>query len=217
MLRIRLDIFGEDRGQVYEGKISNVSNLAAQSNYSVQLDDVAKRLKLKNYARWSEPVQGLAARCISLAIKGLEPKPLIPWTSSLVRLEIQGGGYGPIKEIARCEVHHRTEKAGVFTSSEQGADYEGEHPLREGYSHPWELAEHMFRIGAWRKDVRARRRMLRVPVHEYRGVSYVDLQEIPEPARSAFKSRVWHSTRPLIPWVEQAIPSNVWNQFLNGG
>lgn len=57
-------------------------------------------------------------------------------------------------------------------------------------------------------------RLDEVPIRECNGRSYVDLAEIPELARSAFRRSLYGAQCPLIPGVKNAAYSWDWTLFL---
>jgi len=61
-----------------------------------------------------------------------------------------------------------------------------------------------------------RPRLLRIPVYEDGDTRYVKLSDIPEPARSAFESRLLGSTCPVIDGIADAAYAHDWQDFLAG-
>lgn len=52
------------------------------------------------------------------------------------------------------------------------------------------------------------------PVHEWGGLHYVDLTDIPEPARTAFQRSLYGAQRPLVPGVKEPAYPQDWRLFL---
>lgn len=56
----------------------------------------------------------------------------------------------------------------------------------------------------------------KVPIHESGRLRYVRVDDIPEPARSAFERSMSHSTVPVIPGEERCAYIWDWTDFVNG-
>jgi hypothetical protein len=96
---------------VLDGEIGNVSNLAAISSYEAWLEG-RKTVMLEGYPRWSEPVQGLLARCIALSEAKAEPpdEACLPanWISVRVDIGLNSGGRSrKIKRLAMCRMERQ--------------------------------------------------------------------------------------------------------------
>lgn len=57
-------------------------------------------------------------------------------------------------------------------------------------------------------------RLAKIPVHEWNGLQYVDLNEIPEPVRSAFHRSLYGAQVPAVPGVGVAAYVWDWELFM---
>lgn len=188
---------------VLDGEIGNISNLAAMSSYEAWLQG-RLTVTLENYPRWSEPVQGLLARCIALS-KAKDDSTgeagLPDWKSVRVDIGLNLGGRSQkIVRLAMCRIE-RQEGNICTVGSREGTlcGFVEDVQLRPIYRDVWDVAHQAICVSTFGGDVLPPKKPLDVPIHEEPGYSYVLSHEIPEPLRSAFEYRQRWSGRPCVP------------------
>lgn len=223
-----------DQWSRLQGKVFNVSHLAAISDYDSAFDgrvaaDESARV-LRAYPRWAESSRGLVARCLALSAPvGTPPLWSAVWQEMVVEIALPGARNAQPRMLALATA----QQIGEVTNGRQvlsvgwadlapGAGLTGYSSRvmerAEGYPDPWALAEHVLRQGVFGQDALPACAALQVPVHRIeRGLTYVREADIPEPARSEFARRMAHSTRPLIADESPAYYSWDWDAFINGG
>jgi hypothetical protein len=204
MLVVKLTVMVPGEPIVLDGEIGNVSNLAAISSYEARLEG-RKTVTLEGYPRWSEPVQGLLARCIALSKANAEQTDEVRlpsnWKSVRVDIGLNSGGRSRrIERLAMCRVERQDGNICTVGSREATLIRFFEClDLRPNYDDVWDVAHHALCVSTFGDDVLLPTKPLDVPIHEEPGYSYVLSHEIPEPLRSAFEYRQRWSGRPCVP------------------
>ncbi len=199
--------------------MGNVSNLAATSNYRAHVEGLnPKTLSIEGYPRWSEPTLGLVARVIQSARLGKDRGVNIDIVDRMtLSIAIVPGGLGTPRVLETMEMVRQGDCFDVeFTCLTSGVKKQRSVPMPGGVGSPWRLVLAAAKAILWAKARIPKAVALDVPVVRDGNLSVVRLDDIPEPARSAFAKRMAHTTRlcPLIPELGDVYYLWDWTRFL---
>ena len=229
MLIVLVTVVGRSgRSMVLQGEIANVGDLRAVSSYEAWLEDRDGQ-RLDRYPRWCEPVRALVARCIAQsrphAAKGDAGKRTrsdaaqarIGWSRLRVDIGLQPGGRGRVRRLAMARMVRPESGEGQLELGWIEGPLRGHREIqpRRAYPDAWSLAEHALTESVFLKDELPVPIALDIPIRQTgTSSSFVLANDIPEPARSAFKWRQQYSGRPCFP--ADAHHAWDWLDFING-
>ena len=216
MLVIKLKLATPQRDIALHGEISNVSGLAPRSSYDIDFDG-REMARLDDYPRWCESVLGLVARCLARTrVEHEEPIPA-DWTLLQVDVGIRPGGRREYRPLSMACI---TRDSGTFNIGRADSNglthFVGAVAPRKQYLDAWDLAEHGLRVATFGCDSLPPAVALEVPIRDSGRVTYVNVTDIPEPARSAFLENLGRSARPAVGGRLDTVYSWDWLDFLSG-
>lgn len=216
MLVVKLQLSSPQANLVLRGEICNVSGLAPRSSYDIDFEE-RDYARLDDYPRWCESVLGLVARCLARTrVEHEQPLP-VEWKQLQVDVGIRPGGRREYRPLSMACITRESDMLNIGSAEANGLTrFMGEVAPRKHYLDAWDLAEHGLRVTTFGSDSLPPAVALDVPIRDSGRVTYVNVTDIPEPARSAFLENLGRSARPAIDGRLDKVFSWDWLDFLAG-
>jgi hypothetical protein len=204
--------------------IGRVQGAAVADYKAILVDEPSGELataEVKQYPRWSEPVAGLVARALHYCVSGGTPSHLIavhPVRTLQVKIALVPGGRGERRELVAATADFRQMRAPVMCADqERGGSWETRE-VRVGSEDPLRLTVQCLSQCVWDAPMPCGApQPLAVPIRRAGKTPYIRMADIPEPARSIFRSRIRGSTVPVVAGESGGIAyAWDWEGFLDG-
>lgn len=219
MIEIQLELKGEALDRSLVGRVWNASGIAARSDYGFSFAgrESSGDVLLRQYPRWCEPVRVLVARCLALSKPPAGEVLACNWEYMILKIALRPGGRdGELLDTVVAERTEDGELSFIRGTTDGGTFHLNAVKPRASYADAWDLADHALRVSTFHDDELPAPKELKVPVRRQDGLSFICTRDIPEPARSVFEKRMWHSTRPVVPGYPDAVYVWDWLDFLGG-
>ena len=219
MIDIQLELKGDTVEQTLNGRIWNASGLATRSDYGFFFAgrETPGEALLRRYPRWCEPVRVLVARCLAMSKPPAQEVLACSWELMILKIVLRPGGRGgELLDTVGAERTEDGELSFIRDTAAGGTFHVNAVIPRTRYADAWDLADHALRVTTFNDDALPAPKELNVPVRRQDDVSFVCTRDIPQPARSVFEKRMWHSTRPVVPGYPDAAYAWDWLDFLGG-